>query len=297
MQTLENVQRKIDSARDLFSVVKTMKALAAVNIHSYEKAVQSANSYFQNIEAGLQIVLKENPEMLKITVPKKEEVSGIIVFGAQRGLAGNFNLPIINNISKWVKGKNIEPKTSLVTCAIGDRIAEQLKDIGIPPESNLSFPAFRYHLDATIQELLMMVEGWRFRKKVTLIQLFYQKPLRGTLTQPFTQQLYPLDLNWLKRLANNPWPSRSIPFYNIPAFQLFNRLISQYFYITIFRAFLESMASENASRLMAMQKAEQNIEERLEELSARFHQQRQNAITDELLDIIAGFEALTKLTN
>jgi F-type H+-transporting ATPase subunit gamma len=54
------------------------------------------------------------------------------------------------------------------------------------------------------------------------------------------------------------------------------------------------MASENASRLIAMRKAEQNIEEQLEELDAQFNKQRQDSITEELLDIVAGFEALSK---
>ncbi|GAH48401.1 unnamed protein product, partial [marine sediment metagenome] len=66
------------------------------------------------------------------------------------------------------------------------------------------------------------------------------------------------------------------------------------FYISLYRGFIESMASENASRLTAMQKAEENIEERLDNLNAQFNRQRQNAITEELLDIIAGFEALGK---
>ena len=55
-----------------------------------------------------------------------------------------------------------------------------------------------------------------------------------------------------------------------------------------------TMASENASRLTAMQKAEENIEERLDNLNAQFNRQRQNAITEELLDIVAGFEALAQ---
>ncbi|HDK27785.1 MAG TPA: F0F1 ATP synthase subunit gamma, partial [Candidatus Atribacteria bacterium] len=64
---------------------------------------------------------------------------------------------------------------------------------------------------------------------------------------------------------------------------------------SLYRAFIESMASENASRLTAMQKAEENIEERLDNLNSQFNRQRQNAITEELLDIIAGFEALAKV--
>ena len=66
----------------------------------------------------------------------------------------------------------------------------------------------------------------------------------------------------------------------------------QYLFVSLFGAFAESLASENASRLIAMQGAEKNIEERLDELNAHFHQQRQMSITEELLDIVAGFVAL-----
>jgi F-type H+-transporting ATPase subunit gamma len=294
MQMLESIRHKIESAEDLYSVVKTMKVLSAVNIHAYEKAVQSINKYFQNIETGLQIVLKKNPEMLIAPTKATGDIAGIIVFGAQKGMAGNFNLPVINRVRSWVEAKGAGSKTPHMVCSIGDRIREQLKDIGLFTEDSFDFPAFRYRIDSTIQDLLLMIENWRFQKNVSTIQLFYNKPLRGISFQPTTLQLFPLDMEWLKRLAKREWFSRSIPLYTMPTAELFNHLVRQYFFIILFRAFIESMASENASRLMAMQKAEQNIEERLDNLNARFNQQRQKVVTDELLDIIAGFEALTK---
>ena len=294
MQMLESIRRKIESAEDLYSVVKTMKALSAVNIHAYEKAVQSINKYFQNIEIGLQIVLKKNPEMLLASTSITEAITGIIAFGAQKGMAGNFNLPLVNRVKSWIETTGAHIESPYMVCSIGDRIREQLKDIGLSPEDSFDFPAFRHHIDSTIQDLLLMIESWRFQKNVSNIQLFYNKPLRGTYFQPTTVQLFPMEVNWLKGLSKRDWPSRSIPLYTIPTAELFNWLVRQYFFITLFRAFIESMASENTSRLMAMQKAEQNIEERLDNLNAQFNQQRQKAITDELLDIRAGFEALNK---
>jgi F-type H+-transporting ATPase subunit gamma len=74
--------------------------------------------------------------------------------------------------------------------------------------------------------------------------------------------------------------------------RLFSALIHQYLFVSLYRAFAESLASENAARLAAMQNAERNIEERLGELNRQYHQQRQTAITSELLDIVSGFEAL-----
>jgi len=271
-----------------------MKALAAVNIHAYEKAVSAINYYHQNIEAGLQIVLKENSEILKAPATDDIKSIGIIVFGAQRGMAGNFNLPVVNKLDSWMKERGLKQQSSVTACVLGDRILEPLKDIGISTNYKLDFPNFRYNLDSTIQEVLLIIEKWRFQKRVSHIHLFFNRPTSSSSFKPGHFQLYPLDPDWLRELVAKQWPSRSIPLYTIPADTLFNLVIRQYFYISLYKAFIESMASENASRLIAMRKAEQNIEEQLEELDALFNKQRQDSITEELLDIVAGFEALTK---
>ena len=69
-------------------------------------------------------------------------------------------------------------------------------------------------------------------------------------------------------------------------------LIREYLFISLFRACAESLASENASRLAAMQRADKNIDELLEDLNRNFHRLRQSGIDEELFDIISGFEAL-----
>ena len=76
--------------------------------------------------------------------------------------------------------------------------------------------------------------------------------------------------------------------------QLLSALVRQYLFISLYRACAESLASENASRLVAMRGAERNIGDKIEELTRLFHQQRQMAVTEELLDIVVGFEALAE---
>jgi F-type H+-transporting ATPase subunit gamma len=76
--------------------------------------------------------------------------------------------------------------------------------------------------------------------------------------------------------------------------QLFSALIRQYLFVALYRAFAESMASENASRLGSMLAAEKNIQGHLSRLTVDYHQGRQQSITEELLDIVAGFEILTR---
>jgi F-type H+-transporting ATPase subunit gamma len=70
-------------------------------------------------------------------------------------------------------------------------------------------------------------------------------------------------------------------------------LIREYLFVSLFRACAESLASENASRLAAMQRADKNIDELLEDLNRTFHRLRQDSIDEELFDVISGFEALT----
>jgi len=109
--------------------------------------------------------------------------------------------------------------------------------------------------------------------------------------------LLPLDLDWLAGLAEKKWPSRVLPTYSMGWERLFSSLIKQYFFVSIYRASVESLASENASRLASMQAAEKNIEEKIEEITSRYMHVRQQSITSELLDIISGFEVLSDGNN
>ena len=71
-------------------------------------------------------------------------------------------------------------------------------------------------------------------------------------------------------------------------------LIREHLFVSLFRACAESLASENASRLAAMQRADKNIDELLEELKSKYHRLRQGGIDEELFDVVSGFEALSK---
>ncbi|MBW1769289.1 MAG: F0F1 ATP synthase subunit gamma, partial [Deltaproteobacteria bacterium] len=137
-------------------------------------------------------------------------------------------------------------------------------------------------------------EAWRSQREIDQVILFYNRPLSGASYRPHTLYLLPVDLGWFQDLEGKPWPSRALPFFTMDWSRLFSSLIREYLFASLYRAFAESLASENASRLALMQAAERTIEDRLEELHTEFHQQRQSSIMEELLDILAGFEALTE---
>ena len=101
---------------------------------------------------------------------------------------------------------------------------------------------------------------------------------------------------FFQQLQEEKWPTHMLPTFTMDADRLFSALVRQYLFVSLFRACAESLASENASRLAAMRGAERNIGERIDELTSQFHQTRQMAITEELLDIASGFEALSEDT-
>ena len=99
----------------------------------------------------------------------------------------------------------------------------------------------------------------------------------------------PLDAQWQNHLLAQPWQTNKLPETLGSSQQTLWALIREYLFVSLYRACAESLASENASRLAAMQRADKNISEMLEDLTQSYHQQRQDSIDAELFDVIAGF--------
>ena len=144
-----------------------------------------------------------------------------------------------------------------------------------------------------MQQVVVSIEAWRSKHQIEQIVIFYNHPLSSATYQPTMAHLLPLDMEWPQSLSQKPWESRSLPLFTMEWERLFLSFLREYFFVALYRAVVNSLASENASRLAAMQAAERSIEERLEELNSLYQRQRQNSITMELLDIVSGFEALT----
>ena len=148
-------------------------------------------------------------------------------------------------------------------------------------------------LTRTAENLLLEIESRRARESVTRVLVFRNLRSDESSAEPKVTQLLPLDRNWLRRLADRPWPSRARPAYTMDGEAVFGALVRQHLFIALFHAGAESAASEHSTRLMAMQAAERNIEERLEDMNTDYRRLRQDSITAELLDVVAGFEALS----
>jgi F-type H+-transporting ATPase subunit gamma len=161
-----------------------------------------------------------------------------------------------------------------------------------PLDATMLMPASLGGITPLVQDLLRYIETWRMQQRLDRIVVLHHRPLSGSAYAPHLVHLVPVDLTHFYTLMSEPWPSRSLPTFSLDADALLSALLRQYVFVSLYRAVAESLASEHASRLVSMQAAERSIAERLDELQAQFRYQRQHAITEELLDIISGFEAM-----
>ncbi len=288
--TTASLRRKINSAGDLQSVVRTMKALAASSIGQYEQSVRALGDYYRTVELGLGVCLRQSGPAAKTpeTRPADAGAIGAVVFGSDQGLVGQFNDAVADHAVQTLRVLTDKPQI----WAVGERVSARLADAGLPPVGLFAVPNSVKGITPLVGQILVESESRRSRDEVVGLHLFYNRPTSGAVYGPVHQRLLPLDKTWRRELTELRWPTKNLPEVLGGVAATLPALIREYLFVSLFRACAESLASENASRLAAMQRAEKNIDELLEELNGTFHRLRQSGIDAELFDVISGFEAL-----
>ncbi len=286
-----DLRRKITGAGDLQSVVRAMKALAASNIGQYEKSVRALGDYYRAVELGLAVCFRGTAQVPSY-VERRRKIDGVeisaVVFGSDQGLVGKFNDVIADYAHQAISLLPGNPRVWVV----GERLHARLADMGLSLAGLYSVPNSVHEITSLIGAILVAGGTVTDRDEVGELHLFHNRPASGQIYFPVRQRLLPLDENWRSKLAALPWPTDNLPEVVGGGEITLRNLIREYLFISMFKACAESLASENASRLAAMQRAENNIDELLAGLKVTFHRLRQNGIDAELFDVISGFEAL-----
>lgn len=288
--TTASLRRKIGNAGDLRSVVRTMKALAAASIGQYEESVRALADYYRTVELGLGACLREAEPVPQIGEPRgrrDEGAIGAVVFGSDQGLVGPFNEAVADFATRTLAGFAGQAQV----WAVGERVRAHLLDAGLALVGVFPVPTTVEAIASLVGQIEIEIAADRAKGTLARVYLFHNQPQSAALYRPVNQRLLPLDARWQRDLTRVGWPTRNLPEVISGGTETLRQLLREYLFISLFRACAESLASENASRLAAMQRADKNIDDMLETLNERFHRVRQSGIDEELFDVVSGFEA------
>jgi F-type H+-transporting ATPase subunit gamma len=269
-----------------------MKAAAASKIVQFEKSVDALTDYYHTVELGLGVYFRKGTSAHWFSRESKLTPSAVInaiVFGSDQGLVGRFNDSVADYTVKTLTSVTGRPQV----WAIGECIQERIIAAGLPVAGLFDVPNSVKAITPLVGQILVDSIALHEQNKIHELYLFYNRPVSGSTFIAVSQRLLPLDDNWRRALVEQPWPTGNVPELLGNDTATLGALIGEYLFVSLFRACAESLASENASRLAAMQRADKNIEELLRELTATFHRIRQSSIDEELFEVISGFDTLS----
>jgi F-type H+-transporting ATPase subunit gamma len=278
------------SAKDLSAVVRSMKALAASSIAQYERSVDALTDYYRTIELAVSVCVRQRSSAGPVAATEPPTTRAAIVFGSDQGLVGRFNEVLMEYAATTLASM---PGKIHRVWTVGERMRVLVTDAGLPIPVNFPVPITIDGITPLVGEILIALEAEFEHDFNSEIYLFHNQPLSDAGFQPVSKRLLPLDASWEHDLTRLPWPSPCLPEVVGKTAAALAALIREYLFVLIFQACAQSLASENASRLAAMRRAEQNIAELLTTLSRNYHRLRQESIDEEMREVITGYEALS----
>jgi len=292
MDTLEGLRSRISTINNLRSIVSSMKTLSAVSIHQFEKASKALVDYARTVEDGMQVVLwnRSIPELGADTSDKKAIA---VVFGSDPGLVGRFNKAISQFAMEHLEKNGFNAaNTSFI--AAGRSLSIKLQGQGAKIDHLFTMASSVKGIAPLAQSIVIKIDELQTKTNAKHVFLFHNRKTERTIAVPQAIKLLPIDKEFLQEIMGREWKTNQTPLHTGSSKAMFSSLVKQLLFIRIHRAIAESLASEHMTRMIGMQAAEKNIDEHLETMNLAYQQRRQEDITEELLDVISGAEALKK---
>jgi F-type H+-transporting ATPase subunit gamma len=281
MERLSELEARISSFAQLQDLISVMRSLAATRIQQAQEALPAIRAYSEAI--GGAIAEAESPSVPDRAAGGRERAlaRGLILFCGEHGFCGAFNEKLLDAVQESAKD------TELYVVGTRGALMAQERRIAVA----WSVP-MATHMGAVTTVVHGVGEALydRFCRggivDVTMVFAGYSGHGQFSVER---EVLLPLDLGRFRSYLTRP-----APLSNLPPERLIDRLIGEYFFAQLVRGATESFASENAARVALTQSARHSIERRVEELGGERRQLRQQEITNEILEVISGAEALAK---
>lgn len=302
MASLKEVKDRIDSVKNTKKITSAMKMIASAKVRKSQQAIAAFLPYSTKLNEILTNLLASDTSFDSPYAQQREHKKiAIVAFSSNSSLCGGFNANIIKELSATVASysKSVG-KENVSIYPIGKKVLDFANKSGLQPVHNPTFlemadkPAF-----ALILELSRELIGKFLSGELDQIVLIYTH-FKSMGVQEVTNKIYlPFDLQGAQDKAQQDAVSEKIStatdYILEPSKEiLLSHLIPKVLASNLFAALLDSNASENAARSLAMQIATDNAEQLVADLTIEYNKSRQAAITNELLDIIGGASALNQ---
>jgi len=289
MANLKAIRRRIGSVKGTQKITRAMKMVAAAKLRKAQETVERFRAYADLTSTVLaEVASGAGSEDHPLLERRDAERSLVLVISADRGLCGGFNTNLNKMVLDHWKGAEPQPEMSIIgkkadafferrPVTIRERFPEVYEDPG-------------YAATAAVARKLaaMYREG-----EVDRIDLAYNTMVSMVSQKPTLKKLLPIELP-TREVEEQTGLGPAGFIFEPGREELLGRLLPMYVEIEVYRALLESMAAEQAARMTAMEAATNNAGDMIDHLTLIYNRARQGAITNELLDIVGGAEALNK---
>jgi len=277
----QEIQRQLQTIEGLRDIIHSMRSLAATYLGQAERRLRGVRVYADTVGRAIEDCLFGR----EVRLPESETTgTAILVFFSEQGLCGRFNEVIAEAAAERARSVN-EPRLIVV----GKRGPGLMQRLELPVLAELSGTTSPNNLEAIIHGVARLILDLKARDAFAQLYLLYGKYLSPGRMEPTFERVLPLDLQqWRAGESGGTSPPRLA----LPRIGLLWELVNEYAFVSLYRALIESLASENGMRLQSMEAAKSNVDETLTDLELQVRIQRQNEITEELLDVVSGAEAL-----
>jgi len=293
MASLDDLKKRITSVKSTQKITKAMKMVAAAKLRKAQENAEKGRPYSEkmnNIILNLSNTISDKENAPKLLIGTGEEKNHLcVVLTSDRGLCGGFNSNIIKKAKLYFQ-KTLNDNKNLKIITVGSKGYDQLKRIYKENIiENISFKDSKNINYFDANKVGKIIIDKFEKKEFDVCTIFYNK-FKNVITQiPQEQQIIPLKSTEVKK--ENSLTGDSYEF-EPEEDEILSNLLPKNISTQIFKAMLENSASEQGSRMTAMDNATRNAGEMVDKLTIQYNRSRQAAITKELIEIISGAESL-----
>ena len=287
MASLKEVKGRIATVNNTRKITSAMKMVASAKLHKAQGAITNMLPYERRLH-GLLTNLLSGGDILSWNTPREVKRVALVVFSSNSSLCGGFNANVIKHACAWLDEHKALGIENILVYPIGKKVADALLKQGYSVQGDYQHmadkPSFA-EASVLAQQLMDMFE----KGEVDRVELLYNH-FKSTASQILTLEVYlPFLSSHEEKLSDEESRTEEIDYILEPSREeLLTMLLPKVLRMKLYTALLDSNASEHAARTMAMQIATDNADELLQELTLMYNKTRQQAITNELLDIVGG---------